>query len=83
VIAGFFALLQQGLGVVRVFDIRVPVVPSDMTGNELVPEIDTQAIGTNHVIIPFTNLGSEGDLMPYRTRVENRALRSVQLVDCA
>jgi len=45
VIAGFFALLQEGLGVIRVFDIRVPVVPSGMAGNELVTEIETQAIG--------------------------------------
>ena len=45
VIAGFFALLQQGLGVIRVCDIRVPVVPSDLPGNERVSELETQAIG--------------------------------------
>ena len=42
-IAGFFALLQEGLGVIRVFDIRVPVVPSDMMGNKLVTSIDAQS----------------------------------------
>jgi hypothetical protein len=45
VIAGFFALLEAGRGVSRGFDIRVPVVPSGMAGNELVTELDTQPIG--------------------------------------
>jgi len=37
-------LLQQGLGVIGIFDIEVPVIPSGMAGNELVAEIETQAI---------------------------------------
>src|SRR6266851_10324309 len=45
VITGFFALLQQGLGVIGIFDIGVPVVPSGMAGNELVSKIETEAIG--------------------------------------
>ena len=36
-IAGFFALLQERLGVIGVFDILEPLVPSGMAGNELVP----------------------------------------------
>jgi chromosome partitioning protein len=36
----------------------------------------------NHVIIPFTNLGSEADLLPRWTRGQSRALSSVQLIVC-
>ena len=35
VIAGFFALLQQWLGVIGVFDILEPIVASGVAGNEL------------------------------------------------
>src|SRR5262245_13739666 len=45
VIAGFFALLQEWLGMIRVFHILEPLVPSGMAGNELVPQIDAQSIG--------------------------------------
>src|SRR5256885_750713 len=49
VIAGFFALLQARLGVIGVFHILEPIVPSGMAGNERVPQIEAQAIvsGTN------------------------------------
>src|SRR5215471_6427899 len=43
-ISGFFALLQQGLGVIGIFDILESVILAGMAGNELVPEVNTQAI---------------------------------------
>ena len=37
VIAGFFALLQERLGVIGVFNVLEPIVASGMAGNELCP----------------------------------------------
>src|SRR5215467_15834635 len=45
VIAGFFALFQERLGMIGVFDICMPLVTADMAGNELVTSIETQTIG--------------------------------------
>ena len=44
-IAGFFPLLQQGLGVIGVFHILEPVVASRMAGNERVPVVEAEPIG--------------------------------------
>src|SRR2546423_6301982 len=46
------------------------------------PHLHLLATSANHVIIPFTNLGSEADLLPHWTRVQRRALDSVQLIVC-
>lgn len=45
VIAGFCALRQQRLGVIRVFDIGVPVVPAGMAGKARGTARETEAIG--------------------------------------
>jgi hypothetical protein len=41
VIPGFFALLQEGLGMIGIFDIGVPVVPAGMAGDQLLPQLET------------------------------------------
>ena len=45
VIAGFFALLEQGLGMIGVFDVEVAIVTAGMTRHELVLVIETEAVG--------------------------------------
>ena len=45
VIASFFALFQERLGMIGVFDICMPLVTADMAGNELVTPLETQTIG--------------------------------------
>ena len=44
-IAGLFALLKQGLGVIRVFEIAVAVVASDRAGDELLALLDAESVG--------------------------------------
>ena len=45
VIAGFFALCEEGFGVIGVFDILEAIVASDVAGNERVPVVDAEPIG--------------------------------------
>jgi len=60
VIAGFFALFQERLGVIRVFHIVEPLIPSGMAGKELVAQIDAQAGSVLKVEMAILDTQSKG-----------------------
>ena len=44
-IAGLFALFQERFGVIGVFDILEPIVPSGMAGDKLLAAIEAEPVG--------------------------------------